>query len=986
MLLCSSRPLLWILLATGLATILLMASILAWPPSAAALTAQATGNATMGNPGVSDSDDSPKPCDAGYHLMFDSCLANMCRCAEGEGAFFTGCDVHDREVCVTCKAGFHLDRETCLPNICRCNRGEAATGTKCAVHDSEVCGKCSAGFHLDSETGRCAFNVCLCHNGTAVAGCSEHGAEATCTSCNAGYHLDSGKCSPNVCACSNGTGAVGSACANDNGAYCKSCDAGYHLVLGSCLANSCTCIDGEAATGPDCVVHNSETCASCIAKYKATCTDLKATVCTAQSLVTCSSCHVNYTLSSDQCVACIAPAEGSSHSVCSRCPTGYLYSGPPDTCIPNECTCKNGQAAVGSACTEHKAEICALCDAGHSPECSNGIVDAFKCSGADSCISCNRGWHLQDGKCLVNQCVCLNGVASTGDDCITYPFPHGKCCAVHKGYACVSCDIGYSSSLDANQWPKWTQCETNHCKCTNGEPTQGPACPNPAEETCAYCHTGYHNRSGKCERNVCTCRGGTQAVGLACTRHGAKMCAPTFSVKALTDEGSTTHLCNSSGSAGACREFVRHFLAESANIAVWTPEAKLTEPCSAQPLRVPYVVCFRGVLPQAMCPWSGMASDSGSSIRVKAVGMHAVFTAKLEDYHVYFANASPRRANGTLAECQRGLVELRDVDRYTINATLLHSGCDWARRGNISRAAATTSVEVVAGHCSSSLSLPLCSDTGMMSSAARAPGRWVARDSAASGPWAHRIFNRGQDCIQDRGPPYTDRHCWEIHKCGRYERVLHDPMVWMPWGCQMLPTREVSDCFKYVAQNVSQRNGKGDVIYMIGESHNREMARQIIFRFHGNKYVLEWNNVCDPLPATPDAAVIVVAGANWEGAFPSRRPLSDTSLCLQAAMAELAKRQAKGVVVRMGTPVAYCCRMGHSDQFHYRAWTRKNVALIAEAVREAAEKHGVPLWDLWSITNGWEEDTVTDGCNHWNTEMYHVGLQVLCNSMPGGIL
>ena len=67
--------------------------------------------------------------------------------------------------------------------------------------------------------------------------------------------------------------------------------------------------------------------------------------------------------------------------------------------MPNICTCDHGTAATGNDCLKNAMNICKSCDS---------------------------GYHLEGGSCVVNKCVCPNG---------TPP----KECPEHGAQACVSC-------------------------------------------------------------------------------------------------------------------------------------------------------------------------------------------------------------------------------------------------------------------------------------------------------------------------------------------------------------------------------------------------------------------------------------------------------------------------------------------------------------------------------------------------------------------
>eukprot|EP00747_Dinoflagellata_sp_TGD_P105810 gnl/TRDRNA2_/TRDRNA2_169665_c0_seq1.p1 gnl/TRDRNA2_/TRDRNA2_169665_c0~~gnl/TRDRNA2_/TRDRNA2_169665_c0_seq1.p1 ORF type:complete len:115 (-),score=11.04 gnl/TRDRNA2_/TRDRNA2_169665_c0_seq1:284-628(-) len=109
--------------------------------------------------------------------------------------------------------------------------------------------------------------------------------------------------------------------------------------------------------------------------------------------------------------------------------------------------------------------------------------------------------------------------------------------------------------------------------------------------------------------------------------------------------------------------------------------------------------------------------------------------------------------------------------------------------------------------------------------------------------------------------------------------------------------------------------------------------------------------------------------------------LKTLSGCIDEMVAELANRQAAGAEVRLGTPWSFCCR----PPWQPREMSYRRVGVIAQLLKDAAFKYNIPLWDIWQLSNGWEEDTMEDTCNHQNSEQYHVNFQVLCNTLPGAI-
>ena len=79
----------------------------------------------------------------------------------------------------------------------------------------------------------------------------------------------------------------------------------------------------------------------------------------------------------------------------------------------NSCTCENGTAATGAACTTDGAELCA---------------------------TCNNGFTLDRTACTVNICTCKNGMAATGAACTT-----------DGAEGCATCNNGFTLDSTANK-------------------------------------------------------------------------------------------------------------------------------------------------------------------------------------------------------------------------------------------------------------------------------------------------------------------------------------------------------------------------------------------------------------------------------------------------------------------------------------------------------------------------------------------------------
>eukprot|EP00747_Dinoflagellata_sp_TGD_P105812 gnl/TRDRNA2_/TRDRNA2_169665_c2_seq1.p1 gnl/TRDRNA2_/TRDRNA2_169665_c2~~gnl/TRDRNA2_/TRDRNA2_169665_c2_seq1.p1 ORF type:complete len:399 (-),score=23.02 gnl/TRDRNA2_/TRDRNA2_169665_c2_seq1:132-1268(-) len=373
-----------------------------------------------------------------------------------------------------------------------------------------------------------------------------------------------------------------------------------------------------------------------------------------------------------------------------------------------------------------------------------------------------------------------------------------------------------------------------------------------------------------------------------------------------------------------------------------------------------------------------------------------------DEYHIYFEDS--RYGQSVATECQRGTIYLRDPDQYILVATLQHRGCDWASKateGPLNQQAAVV-VDVVRGDCRR-LKLPSCTNNDWMSEAGNLPGRWLLRGSpgTTNSPWADRVFNRGLDCIQDwpeGGTKGKDNFCWGISKCyngAPYERQERPAMVWMPWSCELQPAigskavgspgyvhRDHSAIAECLRRSAHARGA--DKIYLVGESHMRDITGS---GWLGEPVFLWLVDLCegDALAKfstmDPKRPVILAIG-NWAvSRILGRRPLKELFVCIDEMVADLANLQAAGAMIRLGTPWSFCCVTPEPP----RLSTYRLHGVIAQEIINVASKYGIPVWNIWEISNRWEEDTQGDFCNHQNSENYNLNFQILCNSLPGAI-
>lgn len=165
-------------------------------------------------------------------------LSDTTNCTQCLGGCPT-CSVDDPNICTSCIDGQYLDAnelcQLCSTNCSLCD-GDATICTGCAagyelisgacypVPDncvgltaSVTCKACFSGYSLSSDSKSCVIDTTC--NGTS-----------TCSVCDAGYYLSSGKC----LACSLPSNCL--TCIADSPSSCFVCKNGYYRSSGTCSA------------------------------------------------------------------------------------------------------------------------------------------------------------------------------------------------------------------------------------------------------------------------------------------------------------------------------------------------------------------------------------------------------------------------------------------------------------------------------------------------------------------------------------------------------------------------------------------------------------------------------------------------------------------------------------------------------------------------------------------------------------------------------
>ena len=335
--------------------------------------------------------------------------------------------------CVACETGFGSPQGTgqCIAQPCT----ESEDSTKTGVDGQMFCPFGTVG----GVTGDC---TCTCVDGF-------EGSE--CNVCPRGFGVDNGVCSacvrPNVnnvtgndvpcveeqCPVGYGFGpshegenTVHETPWNATGENCKLCPNGYGSVQ-----------DGTVTSTDDTLFSDDDQCPpnACVASSQ---TDADGT-------------DGRYYCDNGGIVS------GVTAQCACTCPSGFRTQ----ACIPNQCTCVNGNGTVGEQCPVHSNSVCATCAPRYEltgtvcvqkqHTCTNGVASTSPAlvAGSENCTSCVAGFHVEDLMCRINQCTCANGTAAAGTECETHAAEE---CAIAFAVAegddvrnitrtCVSCNL-----------------------------------------------------------------------------------------------------------------------------------------------------------------------------------------------------------------------------------------------------------------------------------------------------------------------------------------------------------------------------------------------------------------------------------------------------------------------------------------------------------------------------------------------------------------
>jgi surface protein len=529
------------------------------------------------------------PCSSSSNRV---CTQNNCSCANGTAATGINCITHNANICSSCATGFYKNGNTCT-ECSTCGSGEYRTGLDCdgsGNNDTQTCDTCidcdtgeyKTGTTCGNGTGRCfALTIGASQSRTKIVPATVttgfecpaivdqnnwlnneghpdtftvgvEGQDVTVTRTDkeiwGSYHTSWGMdlkiscCYNNIqtcTSCSNGnssyscmpgkyqTGALCSGSGNNDTqtcAECTMCGTGKRQTIACssssnrvCTQNNCSCANGDAATGEACTTHGNNICTSC---------------------------HSDYYKTGNTCTGCTTCGTGTTE-------TSNCTSSSNRVCTQNNCFCANGNAATGEACTTHSNNICTSCHSDYY-KTGNTCTECLTCgTGTTETSNCTSS---SNRVCTQNNCSCANGDAATGTACTT----HGAniCTSCSGGYyktgntctGCTTCGAGTTETTACTQSTN-RACTQNVCSCSDGISANGTACTTNEANICLSCDSGYYKNgvtctgcttcgtgttetsnctsssNRVCTQNVCSCPNGTAANGTACTNDGDHLCS-----------------------------------------------------------------------------------------------------------------------------------------------------------------------------------------------------------------------------------------------------------------------------------------------------------------------------------------------------------------------------------------------------------------------------------------------------------------------------
>jgi len=388
-------------------------------------------------------------CLPGYKLINSICEF---QCNLGEKNLCLTCDDNVKDRCASCNSGYYLDTADGTCNSCEvencdiCNK----TGT---------CDKCIYQYELLNNT---CFKTCDIGENEKCIKCNNTELEITenCLICNEGYFLPDDSQNKTICyPCEYG---CADCYGNSSKPICRYCKEEFKWIKGECIKN--------------CKLGLGELCRTC--NYD-------------NNNQSCSSCNEGYYL----------PENILERKKCKKCGKNMKVCHEENNeVIPDECyypfiisgrycmeKCTRGSGFYCSSCNiiPEKINQCQSCNIGYYLATDSNKTKCYSCSiGCKSCIGtisnntcldCQSGYMLYQGKCIKN--------------CYTYDkYYYCKTCNTEPGKnnRCLTCNEGYYLPyypIDNNKNSKCQICPSHCIKCIGL---------NDGRVNCSECEIGYY--------------------------------------------------------------------------------------------------------------------------------------------------------------------------------------------------------------------------------------------------------------------------------------------------------------------------------------------------------------------------------------------------------------------------------------------------------------------------------------------------------------
>ncbi|KAL4472692.1 hypothetical protein ABPG74_018641 [Tetrahymena malaccensis] len=367
-----------------------------------------------------------------------------------------GCTQNSKK-CIYCAQGYTFDsnKQYCIPK-CGFDEFETRSGiclkcqSPCATckGNKNYCSSCIAGYTYNSYYKSCQVTRNVCHE--SCAQCNRYDDPNSCTSCNNGMYLQSGRCLYCSEKCQT--------CYRD-AEICTSCKKNEFLQNNQCMKCHSSCLTCSGI---------STNCTSCDINFSK---DPKTGLCIDSTPL----CKSDEYLDRDyKCQKCHSPCSSCFYypNRCSSCVSGYKFNSQTSSCEYDYPTCKDGQFLDNNYKCQPCDPSCATCDE-RSTRCTscqpNFILSRYTCQPA----SCQDGSFInQQGRC--QRC------SESCTKCVNYP-----------DY-CTECASGYT--LDRTS----QRCIQDQIKQECHPSCQSCSQPNKAM-ACTSCQNGqYLNNRGQC--------------------------------------------------------------------------------------------------------------------------------------------------------------------------------------------------------------------------------------------------------------------------------------------------------------------------------------------------------------------------------------------------------------------------------------------------------------------------------------------------------